>query len=107
VTAVRPPARFGGLTLNGDLATGFSEKSQIDVGWINGGFFVFEPKSLTTSKAMPPTWKRMCCQSWLLKQQLAAYKHPDFWQCMDTLREKRLLETLWNQGDQPWKVWKE
>jgi glucose-1-phosphate cytidylyltransferase len=106
VTAVRPPARFGGLVFDGDLAVDFSEKPQIGEGWINGGFFVFEPQvfdylegdqAIIESDALP----RLAAD-----RQLAAYRHEGFWQCMDTLREKRLLESLW-QDSKPWKVWED
>ena len=107
VTAVHPPARFGGLTLNGHLATGFSEKSQIDVGWINGGFFVFEPQVFEYIEGDATNLEADVLPRLGADHQLAAYQHADFWQCMDTLREKRLLETLWNEGHQPWKLWKE
>ena len=107
VSAVRPPARFGGLLLEDDLAVGFTEKSQIGEGWINGGFFVFEPgvfdyldHDLTVLET--DTLPRLAAE-----RQLAAYQHLDFWQCMDTLREKRLLEDLWRNGDKPWKLWKD
>lgn len=104
VTAVRPPARFGGLVFDGDLVERFEEKPQMGEGWINGGFFVFEPGvfdyidgDLTNLEA--DTLRRLA-----IDRQLAAYRHEGFWQCMDTLREKRLLESLWHDG-KPWKVW--
>ncbi len=105
VSAVRPPARFGGLVLEGDLVTNFTEKPQAGEGWINGGFLVMEPqvfKYLTNDS--------MGLEIELLEQlavdgQLAAYRHYDFWQCMDTLRDKYNLENFWQSGKPPWKVW--
>ena len=106
VTAVRPPARFGGLVFDGDLVAEFTEKPQIGEGWINGGFMVFEPgifKYLdhgdqTILEGEP--LERLAADG-----QLAAYRHEAFWQCMDTLRDKRHLESLWEQGRAPWKTW--
>ncbi len=105
ITAVRPPARFGGLVLDGDRVAQFSEKPQTGEGWINGGFMVFEPGVFDYVKD-----DRTVLESGTLEQlaqagQLAAYRHEQFWQCMDTLREKRLLESLWQSGQAPWKVW--
>ena len=107
VTAVHPPARFGGLTLEDDLATGFSEKSQIEVGWINGGFFVFEPQIFDYIEGDSTNLEADVLPKLAAENQLTAYRHADFWQCMDTLREKRFLDSLWNEGDQPWKIWKD
>jgi glucose-1-phosphate cytidylyltransferase len=107
VTAVRPPARFGGLVFNGDLAVGFNEKPQIGEGWINGGFFVFEPKVFDYLPGGDETnLEADVLPRLAADHQLAAYRHEGFWQCMDTLREKRLLESLWQDG-KPWKVWEE
>ena len=107
VTAVHPPARFGGLTLECNLVTGFSEKSQIDVGWINGGFLVFEPRVFEYIDGDSTNLEADVLPKLAAEHQLAAYKHAAFWQCMDTLREKRLLDSLWNQGNQPWKTWRD
>ena len=104
VTAVRPPARFGGLIFEGDLVREFSEKPQIGEGWINGGYFVFEPEIFdyiaddSTPLELGPL-ERLAAEG-----QLAAYRHEGFWQCMDTIREKKLLESLWQSGKAPWKV---
>ena len=107
VTAVRPPARFGGLILDGSRAVGFTEKPQIGEGWINGGFFVFEPQVFDYLDGDETNLEADVLPRLAADGQLAAYQHEGFWQCMDTLREKRLLETLWREGKQPWKVWKE
>lgn len=103
VTAVRPPARFGGLTFRGDLVSEFSEKSQIGEGWINGGFFVLEPKALDYIDGDDTFFEREPMEGLAQDGQLAAYKHTGFWQCMDTMRDVRLLEHLWESGKAPWR----
>jgi glucose-1-phosphate cytidylyltransferase len=105
VTAVRPPARFGGLLFDGDLVTEFTEKPQIGEGWINGGFMVLEPGVFDYLKGDESSLEIDALEPLAADRQLAAYRHGDFWQCMDTLRDKRLLETLWHEGRAPWKVW--
>jgi glucose-1-phosphate cytidylyltransferase len=105
VTAVRPPARFGGLVFNGDHVVKFTEKPQIGEGWINGGFFVFEPKVLDYIDGDAIHLEREPLERLAAEGQLMAYRHDDFWQCMDTLRDLRLLESLWNSNKAPWKVW--
>lgn len=105
VTAVRPPARFGGLTIENNLVSSFSEKPQTGEGWINGGFFVFEPAIFDFIDGDDTILELEPLERLAREGQLAAYRHYDFWQCMDTLREKRLLESLWNQGKAPWKTW--
>jgi glucose-1-phosphate cytidylyltransferase len=105
VTAVRPPARFGGLNFNGDLVAEFSEKPQIGEGWINGGFFVLEPGVLDSIEGDETFFERDPLERLADDGQLVAYRHEGFWQCMDTLRDVRLLEGLWQSGDIPWKVW--
>ncbi|HVP21522.1 MAG TPA: glucose-1-phosphate cytidylyltransferase [Anaerolineaceae bacterium] len=107
VTAVRPPARFGGLILEGGRAAGFSEKPQIGEGWINGGFFVFEPRIFDYLDGDATNLEADVLTRLAADGQLAAYQHTGFWQCMDTLREKRLLDHLWKEGNKPWKVWKD
>jgi glucose-1-phosphate cytidylyltransferase len=107
VTAVRPPARFGGLILDGGRAVGFTEKAQAGEGWINGGFFVFEPGIFDYLEGDETNLEADSLPRLAADGQLAAYRHDGFWQCMDTLREKRLLEHLWREGDRPWKVWKD
>jgi glucose-1-phosphate cytidylyltransferase len=105
ITAVRPPARFGGIVFSGDLVSEFTEKPQIGEGWINGGFMVFEPAFFDYVKDDNSSLEVDALERLATEQQLAAYKHEGFWQCMDTLRDKRLLENLWQQGNAPWKVW--
>lgn len=105
VTAVRPPARFGGLVFDGDLVTEFTEKPQIGEGWINGGFFVFEPALFDYLEGDDSSLEIDALEHLAADRQLMAYCHEDFWQCMDTLRDKRLLESLWHEGRAPWKVW--
>jgi glucose-1-phosphate cytidylyltransferase len=105
VTAVRPPARFGGLIFDGLLVKQFTEKPQVGEGWINGGFLVFEPKVLTYFKDDNTNMEMDVLEKLAVQGQLAAYRHERFWQCMDTLRDKRSLESLWQGGKAPWKVW--
>lgn len=105
VMAVRPPARFGGMSFNGDLVAQFVEKPQIGEGWINGGFFVLEPGVLDYLEGDNLAFEREPLERLAQDEQLVAYRHDDFWQCMDTLRDMRLLESLWGSGRAPWKVW--
>ena len=105
VTAVRPPARFGGLIFDGDLVSDFTEKPQIGEGWINGGFMVFEPAVFKYLADDDSSLEADGLEVLAADRQLAAYRHDGFWQCMDTLRDKRLLDGLWNQRRAPWKVW--
>ena len=107
VTAVRPPARFGGLIFEGSLVSEFTEKPQIGEGWINGGFFVFEPEILNYLKDDDSSLEGDALEQLASERQLAAYRHEGFWQCMDTPRDKRLLENLWQERRAPWKVWEE
>jgi glucose-1-phosphate cytidylyltransferase len=104
VTAVRPPARFGGLVFDGDLVSEFTEKPQIGEGWINGGFMVFEPRVFEYLKGDGCSLEADALEQLARARQLAAFRHDRFWQCMDTLRDKRLLESLWQRGEAPWKV---
>ena len=106
VTAVRPPARFGGLEFDGDLVRAFTEKPQIGEGWINGGFMVLEPKVLDHLTRDEDSLEIQALEKLAAAGQLAAYKHDRFWQCMDTLRDVRYLERLWAEGKAPWKVWR-
>jgi glucose-1-phosphate cytidylyltransferase len=105
VTAVRPPARFGALNLSGSEVASFSEKSQLNEGWINGGFFVFEPRVLDYLDGDDCILEREPLERLACDRQLMAFKHEGFWQPMDTLREKELLESLWATGRAPWKTW--
>jgi glucose-1-phosphate cytidylyltransferase len=104
VTAVRPPARFGSLAFDGDIVTDFSEKSQTGEGWINGGFFVMEPAVFDYIKGDETVFERDPLERLAADSQLMAYRHEGFWQCMDTLRDVRLLESLWASGSAPWKM---
>lgn len=106
VTAVRPPSRFGGLTFDGELVSRFSEKPQIEEGWINGGFLVFEPAVFEYLEGDHSSLEIDAMERLVTHGQLTAYRHGCFWQCMDTLRDKRLLESLWRREEAPWKVWK-
>jgi glucose-1-phosphate cytidylyltransferase len=106
VTAVRPPARFGGITFDGDLVSGFTEKPQAGEGWINGGYLVFEPGIFDYLTDDASSLEADALERLAADGQLAAYRHEGFWQCMDTLRDKRLLEEYWQAGDAPWKVWR-
>lgn len=105
VTAVRPPARFGGLNIKGRCVTGFTEKPRTGEGWINGGFFVFEPEIFEYLKEDQDSLEGDVLDVLARKGQLMAYQHDDFWQCMDTIRDKRFLESLWQSGNAPWKIW--
>ncbi|HEX8638286.1 MAG TPA: sugar phosphate nucleotidyltransferase, partial [Pyrinomonadaceae bacterium] len=105
VTAVHPPARYGELLIKDDLTTEFSEKPQTHEGWINGGFLVFEPEVFNYLSGDESILELEVLERLARENQLVAYRHKDFWQCMDTLRDKRLLENLWENGEAPWKVW--
>jgi glucose-1-phosphate cytidylyltransferase len=107
ITAVRPTARFGGLQLEGDTVKLFQEKPQSGEGWINGGFFVMEPEIFDYLDDDTTVLETSPMARLVQDGQLVAYKHEGFWQCMDTLREKQLLEALWSQGKAPWKIWDE
>lgn len=104
VTAVQPPGRFGMLDLEGDAVSGFIEKPEGDGGWINGGFFVLEPQVLDLIQNDETIWEREPLQRLAAENQLTAYIHRGFWQPMDTLRDKLLLEDLWSKGTAPWKL---
>jgi glucose-1-phosphate cytidylyltransferase len=103
VTAVRPPARFGGLSIDGDAVREFTEKPQAEGGWINGGFFVFEPRVFDYLTADDTILERDPLEQLARDGQLMAFKHPGFFQPMDTLRERDFLETLWAKGNAPWR----
>lgn len=105
VTAVRPPARFGGLIFDGDLVVEFTEKPQTGEGWINGGFLVLEPGVFDYLEGDDSSLEADALERLALDRQLAAYRHDGFWQCMDHLRDVRLLQNLWQSGNPPWKVW--
>ena len=102
VTAVHPPARFGLLKLDGDGVAAFSEKPQTETDWINGGYFVFEPGILDYIDGPESSLERDVLERVAADGQLCAFRHRGFFQPMDTLREKQLLEELWQSGDAPW-----
>jgi glucose-1-phosphate cytidylyltransferase len=105
VTAVQPPGRYGALQLKGSAVHGFREKPHGEGGLINGGFFVLSPQVLTLIDGDQTPWESTPLQSLASQDQLRAFEHMGFWQPMDTLREKTLLEDLWQSGQAPWKVW--
>ncbi len=102
VTAVRPPARFGGLVMNGDSVIRFTEKPVSGEGWINGGFLVFEPEIFEFLKSDLCSLESNALERVAEMGQLSAYRHDGFWQCMDTLRDKIYLQNLWDSGEAPW-----
>ncbi len=103
VTAVRPPARFGALKLNGNAVTNFDEKSQVNEGWINGGFFVINPTFFDLLEGDDTILERKPLETAASLDELRAYKHEGFWQCMDTKRDKDILEKNSLSGNEPWK----
>jgi len=105
VTAVRPPSRFGDLVFEDGRVIEFHEKSQAHGGWINGGFFILEPGALDYIADDSVPWELDPLRNLTKDQQLMAYQHHGFWAPMDTLREKQLLQSLWEAGKAPWKVW--
>jgi glucose-1-phosphate cytidylyltransferase len=105
LTAVRPPARYGHLEFCGEAVSRFSEKPQTAEGWINGAFFVLELGVFDYIEGDDTQWEHEPLENLAADGQLMAYKHEGFWQCMDTLREKHILELLWESGAPPWKVW--
>ena len=105
VTAVKPPGRFGALELSGQTVTGFMEKPTGDEGLINGGFFVLNPDCLDLIDGDDTRWEDTPLTRLAADDQLRAYEHHGFWQPMDTVRERNLLEDLWSSGEAPWKTW--
>ena len=103
MTAVRPPARFGGIRFDGDAIAHFEEKPQLGEGWINGGFFVLEPEVRNyIEEGDASIFEREPLERLASEGQLMAYRHEGFWQCMDTLRDVQMLENLWQSGQAPW-----
>jgi len=102
ITSVRPPSRFGVLNFEGNLVKEFSEKPQTGEGWINGGFFVLEPEIFDFIKGDTCIWEREPLENLAKARELASFKHEGFWRPMDTLRDQRLLESMWNEGNAPW-----
>lgn len=105
VTAVRPSSRFGELSIGDGIATAFREKPQVHEGWVNGGFFVFEPRALDLIEGDGDTLEQGMLTKLTAFHQLAAYRHEGFWRCMDTYREKQLLDEMWRSGKAPWALW--
>ncbi len=106
ITAVQPPGRYGALNVDSQgLVTSFQEKPQGDGNWINGGYFVLEPEIFDFIVDDQTSWEIEPLRDLVIKQQLAAFHHAGFWHPMDTLRDKKYLESLWNSGQAPWKVW--
>ena len=104
LTAVRPQARFGALEFDGNRIRHFKEKSTLHEGWINGGFFVVEPDALRYIDG-DVMWEHAPLERLAADDQLYAYQHSGFWQCMDTLRDLKYLESLWESGNPPWRTW--
>ena len=105
VTAVQPPGRYGALQMHGDQVTGFTEKPRGDGGFVNGGFFVLAPQCIDFIADDMTSWEGAPINQLAAQGQLMAYEHQGFWQPMDTLRDKTMLEDLWSTGKAPWKVW--
>lgn len=105
MTTVRPSARFGAVHMEGDRITSFMEKQHSEGGFINGGFFMLHPSVLDLVEGDPTVWESEPLEKLAGTGQLAAFRHTGFWQPMDTLREKTMLEDLWASGRAPWKVW--
>ncbi len=105
ITAVRPPSRFGGLAFDGDFVAEFTEKPQMGEGWINGGFMVLEPAIFEYLSGDECVLETHALEELARQRQLVAFRHGSFWQCMDTLRDKRYLEALWSEQRAPWKLW--
>lgn len=105
VTAIRPPGRFGVLTMEGEKVTAFHEKPAGEGGWVNGGFFVVEPEALDYIPGDATSWEGEPLERIADEGRLLAYRHPGFWHPMDTLRDKMVLEELWASGAAPWKLW--
>lgn len=105
VTGVQPPGRFGAIDCEGSMVTGFREKPQGDGGWINGGFFVLSPRVVDYIEGDRTVWEQEPMQSLAADGQLSLFKHSGFWHPMDTLRDKRYLDSLWEYRTAPWKKW--
>ena len=105
VTTVKPPARFGRIGFDGAQVKTFHEKAEDSEGWINGGFFVLNARALDYIDGDPTIWEREPIERLAHDGELMAYRHLGFWSCMDTLKEKNMLEELWASGEAPWKTW--
>ncbi|MBT8003551.1 MAG: glucose-1-phosphate cytidylyltransferase [Rhodospirillales bacterium] len=107
ITAVRPPARFGTMQFDGEMVTRFHEKPQTGEGWINGGFFVFEPEIFDYLHGDETVLEGAPLESLAKNKQLMAFRHAGFWQCMDTVRDRNFLSHQWIEGSAPWKIWED
>ncbi len=107
LTAVRPPARYGHLEFNGNAISSFTEKPQASEGWVNGAFFVLEPGVFDYIEDDATMFEQAPLENLAKDDQLMAFRHEGFWQCMDTTREKKILNDLWDSAEAPWKVWSE
>lgn len=107
VTAVRPTARFGGMKFKGEQVVEFKEKPQTGEGWINGGFFVFEPDVFKYIQGDDTVLEAKPLEDLARDGELMAYRHEGFWQCMDTIRDRDMLQNLWDSADAPWRIWKD
>ncbi len=105
ITAVRPPARFGGLTIKDGHIRSFDEKPQVGEGWVNGGFMVLEPEIVDYIDGDSTILERAPLEKLAAQSQLTAYPHDGFWQCMDTVRDVTMLRELWESGKAPWNIW--
>ena len=105
VTTVRPPARFGNLAFEDDLVTNFYEKPESGETWINGGYFILNRRAIDYIEGDHSVWEKEPIEGLVRDKQLAGYRHYGFWSCMDTLKEKNMLEDLWRTGKAPWKIW--
>ncbi|MGB3533062.1 MAG: glucose-1-phosphate cytidylyltransferase [Microcoleaceae cyanobacterium] len=107
MTVVRPPTRFGLPILDGDRIVEFSEKPQIREGWVNGAFFVVEPEVYDYIAGDDTLWEKEPLETLAKEEQLMAYRYDGFWQCMDTIRDKKRLQKVWDSGEAPWKTWED
>jgi glucose-1-phosphate cytidylyltransferase len=105
VTAVQPPGRFGALDVDGERVTAYEEKPRGDGTWMNGGFFVLSPKVGRYIEGDGTVWEQQPMRGLAADGQLSCYQHPGFWQMMDTIRDRSVLESLWARGDAPWRIW--
>jgi glucose-1-phosphate cytidylyltransferase len=105
VTAVRPPARYGHMRFDGDKVTAFEEKPATAEGWINGAFFVLEPEVMDFIDGDMVMFEHAPLQRLAAEGQLMAYRHEGFWKAVDSLRDKQVLEGMWDEGDRPWATW--
>lgn len=105
VTTVRAPSRFGRINYEGDQVVSFHEKPQASEGWINGGYFVLNREAIDYVDDDTTIWEGEPVERLASDDQMVGYRHDGFWSCMDTLKEKNLLESLWDSGKAPWKVW--